>query len=282
MSNKTRKVALAAAVCALSAGVYAEQSGTVGQFEMAIQETEYDYWGDSYTPWRGFRVAGSSSAPVTANHAVQVDFKGFNVADKSDNGYYPVHGLSGAAHFIWDMEAVDLGVLAGALATNGYYSSGSDINLFYAGEARTGFTDSVSLHGQVGVLENRKSYYRYNGTVTFGQAVVTGFVGNNLMLEGTLGIIKGGVGDTHGEDAKTHTWGARAEFGFLKSLSAFIDVSGHKDDDHWKNSNFDTVTTSIGLNFGFGAESLKARHHAAPAMKPMNFDAISWLRIDGY
>jgi hypothetical protein len=36
------------------------------------------------------------------------------------------------------------------------------------------------------------------------------------------------------------------------------------------------------LNFGFGADSLKARHQAAPAMKPMNFDAISWLRIDGY
>jgi hypothetical protein len=283
MINGTVKVTLVAAICAVSANSMADTaSNTVGNFQFALQQTEYDYWGSSYTPWKGFSLGGSISNPVGEKNAIQVDFKGFNLADKDDDGYYPIHALSGAAHYIWKRDSYDLGAFGGVLMTNGYYGSGTDMNLFIGGEARTNLAGSLSLHGQLGMLENQKSYYEYIDSVYFGQAVLTGFVGNNLLLEGSLGFIYGGVGDDSGEDAKTHTWGVRAEYGFLKSLSGFVSVSGHKDDDHWKSSDYDTVAIAVGVNYGFGADSLKARHQAAPAMKPMNFDAISWLRIDGY
>jgi hypothetical protein len=283
MINRMAKLALVTAICAVSANSYADQAGaTVGNFQFALQQTEYDYWGSSYTPWKGFSLGGSISNPVGDSNAVQVDFKGFNLADKDDDGYYAVHALSGAAHYIWKRGSYDVGAFGGVLMTNGYYGSGTDMNLFLGGEGRTDLTDSISLHGQLGFLENQKSYYEYTGSVYFGQAVVSGFVGNNLLLEASLGFIYGGVGDDSGEDAETHTWGVRAEYGFLKSLSGFIAVSGHQDNDHWRDSDFDTMSVALGVNYGFGADSLKARHQAAPAMKPMNFDAISWLRVDGY
>lgn len=283
MINKVVKISLASLLFVLSANSYAEDNGApVGNFEFAIQKTSYNYWGNTYTPWKGFRFATSVSNAVGDSNAVQVDFKAFDTYDKGDNGEYPVFGMSGTVHYIWKMESYDLGVFSGLHAGNGFYDYGTDMNLFLGGEARTDLTDSVSLHGQLGLLKNKKSYYPYAGNIKFGQAVLTGFVTDDFKLEASLGAIMGALGDDSNEKANTRIMGLRAEYGFLKSLSAFADVSFTKDSGYWSDSDYNTKTAAIGVNYAFGAGSLKARHDKGSSMKPMNFDVISWLRMDGY
>jgi hypothetical protein len=264
-----------------AADIFGEQFANKysGYVEVSAGASSFPYWGDDYEPWLGFGASGSVATKMGDDWSMQFDVGHWSRVESYYSGYYDVYGSLAAAHANRSFDNYNMGVFGGVLTTNGYYESGIDVDVFGGIEGQVHFSEYVTIDGQLGVLSNVSSYYPF-GPVVFGQAEARIFPTDNTKVAASVGFIAGQTGDESSEKASAVTWGAEAEFQLPNTaVSGFVRHNGYFD---YGDIGTDAYTYLGGLRFNFGPGSLREQNASGATHKVMDFEPLSWLRLDGY
>jgi hypothetical protein len=259
-----------------------EADGFAGFVEVGGNVAIWDFgifvgsWGSDYNPWSGFSGGSLLSLQINSSVSAQIDVRHWSVGDSYDSGYWTLLSNLIAAHLNWSPTNYSIGAFAGALTTNSYYESGTDLNLIAGLEGGIHVLDDVTIDAQIGFFGQIRGYYDH-GIIAFGQISTQYFHGDNFRLEANVGMIAGQVGDTLGEDALTITWGVEGEHQFSDNLfSLFVRYSGYTDVAY-----FETTGHMItgGVRFSLDDNlSLRQQHSHGVSHQIMDLSAYNWMR----
>jgi hypothetical protein len=253
-----------------------------GYFTNSTYSNTSQGW-DGYDPWNGWGEEVVLNWHLPNGTDLQGEIRHW-LADSSLDDQYKVHDTLAAIHWSKRNSKFLYGAYGGARRASTYYSTRPDYDILFGVEGQGYLTDEITVSGQLGALKTISAYYKPKPAwMEFAQLSGRYFLWDNTKFEaGGSYFYSNRLGETSDEDARMWNYNLEVEHRFHATpVSVFADY------DWWDHSDgIDTEggdhTWKLGIKVALGTSSLRDEDRHGATLKVVNFEPLTWLKLDGW